>query len=68
MRKINNEERRLWVLNDEGLYNMQQRTKGGMRQFIKDNREAIDEVITNVVEGKKPAHYPVYGGTCAEKR
>lgn len=59
--KHNDTERRQWVDNDEGLYNMARRYKGGIRAFIRDNREMIDRVIDNVVDGKKPAHYLEYG-------
>ena len=60
--RINDEERRQWVLNDEGLYNMFRRSKHRTeRAFIKNHRKEIDEVINNVVSGKKQAHYMVYG-------
>ena len=58
--RINDEERRQWVLNDEGLYNEQQRSGLSMRAFIKQHRVFIDEIIENVVSGRKPAHYLVY--------
>ena len=61
-RGINDEERRVWVLNDEGLYQMQLASKLPMKKFIKEYREKIDEVILNVRDGKKPSHYLVYGG------
>ena len=59
---MNDAERRLWVLNDEGLYVEWQRSKLSLRQFIRENRQFIDGVIGNVVSGKKQAHYLVYGG------
>jgi sarcosine oxidase delta subunit len=59
--KHNDDERRQWVENDEGLYNMARRHKGGIRKFIRENREMIDSVIDNVVSGRKPAHYLEYG-------
>ena len=62
MRRINDEERRLWIDNDEGLYNWQPSSGLSMRKFIRENREEIDRVIRNVVDGKKPAHYLAYGG------
>lgn len=60
---MNDAERRQWVDNDEGLYNMakEYRGRGGTRQFIRENRDMIDEVIENVSSGKKPAHYLEYG-------
>lgn len=60
-RTINDEERRLWVLNDEGLYNLQQRSGRTVRGFVRENRPLIDEVIHYVVEGVKPSHYLAYG-------
>ena len=59
--RINDYERRLWVLNDEGLYRLQQKSRQSMRKFIKENRQTIDEVITGVTSGQKNAHYLVYG-------
>jgi len=60
--RINDEERCLWILNDEGLYNEQRRSRKSMRAFIRENREMIDGCIRNVTEGRKPAHYLAYGG------
>jgi hypothetical protein len=64
-KRRNDDERRLWVLYDEGLYRMFKsqclRTRS-VRQFVRDNREQIDEVIDAVESGKKPAHYLAYGG------
>lgn len=57
---MNNEERRLWILNDEGLYNLYQRSGLSMRMFIKTWKDTIDDVIDNVVSGKKRAHYLEY--------
>lgn len=53
---INDEERRQWVLNDEGLYLEQRRSRLSLRRWIRGNRSFIDEVIRAVLEGKKPAH------------
>lgn len=63
---MNDEDRRQWVLNDEGLYNMARRSKGGVSAFIKGNRAMIDEVTGNVMSGRKPASYLAYdhGPTC----
>lgn len=59
---INDEDRRLWVLNDEGLYDEHRRIRLSMKAWIKQNRAFIDEVIRKVTEGSKPAHYLKYGG------
>lgn len=60
---INDEDRRIWVLNDEGLYLEQRRSRKALKSWIRENRQMIDEVIRNVTEGRKPAHYLRYGGT-----
>jgi hypothetical protein len=57
----NDEEHEQWVLNDEGLYNLQLRSGQSMTAFIQSNRPLIDEVIQNVKSGTKPAHYLAYG-------
>lgn len=60
-RKRNNDaDRRLWVLNDEGLYNLWQESGLVLYEFIRQNRTMLDEAIGNVVSGKKPAHYLAY--------
>jgi hypothetical protein len=60
--KHNDEERRQWVENDEGLYNWYRGSRLSMTRFIRQNRAEIDEVINNVLENRKPAHYLAYGG------
>lgn len=60
---MNNDERRQWIDNDEGLYNWQRSSGLSMTAFIKENRTEIDAVIENVVGGKKPAHYLAYSET-----
>ena len=57
----NDEERRQWVQNDEGLYNLFRFSRKSEREWIKQNRAMIDEVIDNVTGHKKNAHYLVYG-------
>jgi hypothetical protein len=56
----NNEERRQWVNNDEGLYNLYRSERVPMRKFVRENRELIDSVIDQVTSGSKPAHYLAY--------
>jgi hypothetical protein len=58
---MNNEERRQWILNDEGLYNMFIRSRQSMKAFIKENKDFLDQAINNVTSGKKQAHYLAYG-------
>ncbi len=59
--RLNNEDRRQWILNDEGLYNWHRSTRLPMAQFIRENREELDRCILNVLDGTKPAHYLAYG-------
>ena len=42
---MNNTERELWVLNDEGLYWDYTHSRLSMRNFLKENREFIDKYI-----------------------
>lgn len=59
--RLNDHDRQQWIENDEGLYNWQRRSGLPIGQFIKQNRQAIDEVILAVRTGQKPAHYLAYG-------
>jgi hypothetical protein len=59
--RINDEERRQWLLNDEGLYEMCRRSGRGEARWIRENRALIDEVIVNVQGGHKPQQYLKYG-------
>lgn len=54
------EEKKLWILNDEGLYNAWQRSGLSMDAFIKKMGSEVEEVIENVTSGAKPAHYLAY--------
>lgn len=49
---MNDEERRLWVLNDEGLYNWWRSTKQPIRVFIRENRSELTECINRVLNRK----------------
>lgn len=42
---LNNRERELWVMNDEGLYNWWKSSRLSMRNFIRENRAEIDQAI-----------------------
>lgn len=44
-RTRNDEERRLWVLNDEGLYRWWRSNRCGITTFIRANRIEIDKLI-----------------------
>ena len=58
--RINDAERERWVDNDEGLYNLMTRSRLSKRNWIRANKALIDEVINNVVGGKKQAHSMAY--------
>ena len=47
---MNNTERELWVLNDEGLYLDFKHSRLSMINFLKENRELIDQYIKKVLE------------------
>ena len=47
--RINNEERRLWILNDAGLYNWQRSSRLSMKEFIKQNKEELDQIINEAL-------------------
>ena len=57
----NDEDRRLLILNDEGLYNWWRESGLPIRTFIRANRAQITEVIEYVTSGRKRQHYLVYG-------
>ena len=41
----NDSERRLWVLNDEGLYNWFRSSRLTMQKFVRENRAELDACI-----------------------
>ena len=51
-RRRNDEERRMWVLNEEGLYLWYMRSRQAMRKFLQSNREEIDRQIDTVLNIK----------------
>lgn len=50
---MNDQERRLWVLNDEGLYNWWRSSRRAIKSFIRDNRNEIDTCIGKVLNVKE---------------
>lgn len=60
--RLNDDERRQWVLNDEGLYLWWQRSRQPIKAFIWAHRAELDSAIKPVIEGDKPAHHLRYGG------
>ena len=43
---MNNNERSLWIYNDESLYFWWKRTRLSIREFIRRNRTELDKVIS----------------------
>ena len=58
---MTDDQREDFVANDEGLYNLQQASGLNEEQWVRENRELIDEVMGNVESGRKRQHYLVYG-------
>ena len=58
---MNDQERKDWVNNDEGLYDRWRRSRQSIAAWVRANRELIDAVIANVSSGKQPAHHLKYG-------
>jgi len=58
---MNDNERADWIDNDEGLYCWWKQSRMPKREFIRENRAEITEIIENVLLGRKQAHYLVYG-------
>jgi hypothetical protein len=59
--RINDTDRAQWVDNDEGLHRMWKSSRQAKRKFIQEHRHEIDQVIHNVVGGRRQASYLVYG-------
>jgi hypothetical protein len=51
----------MWISNDEGLHHWWKSSRLPMGKFIQQNRDEIDQIINNMLSGKKQAHYLVYG-------
>jgi len=60
--RYNDDQREDFVANDEGLYDLQQKSGLSERAWVRKNRALIDEVMDNVGSGRKPQHYLKYGG------
>jgi hypothetical protein len=58
---MNDRQRQEYVDNDEGLYDAQRRSGQPRREWVRENRALIDEVIENVASGKNRQHYLKYG-------
>ena len=49
----NDEDRRQWIDNDEGLYCWQRQSGLSMRAFIRENRAEIDACIDRVLHPER---------------
>ena len=58
--RITNEDRRLWVLNDEGLYKWQINSKLSLGRFILQNKYEIDAIIDNISSEKTAALFSLW--------
>lgn len=47
---FNNNERRIWVLNDEGLYSWFRASRQSMTSFLRENRHELDTCISRVLD------------------
>ncbi len=65
---MNDYDRAQWVDNDEGLYNWWHRSGQPKSVFIREHRVAIDKVIDNVTNSRRPAHYLAYDGNRRTRR
>lgn len=59
---MNDTDRSQWIDNDEGLYRWWKSSKLSKREFIRQNRKELTDIINNVQSGRQPAHYLTYGG------
>jgi hypothetical protein len=48
---MNDDERRMWVENDEGLYYMWKQSRLPISEFIKQNRAILTEHINRAING-----------------
>ena len=42
---MNDEERKMWVMNDEALYNWWKESNQKLASFVKDNRQTLTSII-----------------------
>lgn len=45
--RINDEERKMWIMNDEGLYNWWKESGKNINNFVKENRKTLTGIIKN---------------------
>lgn len=46
---MDDNERRLWVMNDEGLYRWWKSSRKGIYEFIKENRAELTRIINKAL-------------------
>ena len=51
---MNDSEREIWILNDEGLYHWWKSSRLSMRRFIRENRETLTSAIEAAGSGGAP--------------
>ena len=59
---MNDNERKQWVQNDDGLYNDWRASRLPLTVYVRAHREWLDTVIQKVITGNRPAHFLAYGG------
>jgi len=57
---MNDDERKMWIENDEGLYDWWKSTHKSLTEFVRENRADIDAAIKPVLDGEKRSHYLKY--------
>jgi len=48
--RLNDGERKLWVMNDEGLYHWWRRSRRAITAFVRENRTELDEYIKSKLQ------------------
>jgi hypothetical protein len=51
--EMNDRDRRVWVLNDEGLYLWWQASRQSLTAFIRDHRQDLTEYINRALGNKE---------------
>ena len=50
---MNDQEREMWVMNDEGIYRWWKSSRKSMRAFIKENREQLTRIILAAIDPRR---------------
>lgn len=59
---MNDEERSLWIDNDEGLYRWWKSSGLSKRKFIRENRDELTRVISRAINKPPQDPYPLATG------